>query len=494
MTDDPAPAPVEQRGERLHPLFLLTGLGKVIRGAWGALAGGAYLAFRGDLTLAVLLLGSFVGFSVAALVVKWWTFRFHLERDELRIDQGLVSRSSRAIPFDRVTDVDIEQGPLHRLLGLARLRMETGASAGAKDQEGTLETVSLARAGEIRDHVRARRRGIATDPVAETSGLAEAPPLFAMDMRRVLIAGLFNFSLAILAVLFGASQTFGDLIGFDPLSRAFWSGLLAQSAPLQAYVMAHRFVTIVAGSLVLGVIGVGTGLVRTLLREHGFRLDRTDSGLRRRRGLLTLTDVTIPARRIQAAILATGPIRRAFGWTTLKMQSLASDGAQGSHVVAPLARLDEAERIQHSLGRPLAPHADHWRGLSFGYVTSMAIPLALLALIATVATAVVGPVALLAAAGFTLAAVVRWAEWRHSRYALDGDMLFIDHGWWRQRRSILPVARIQSLDVTDNAWTRLFGFSRIRLGVAGGTLLVPFAIDAITRDDARALRQRLLAR
>ena len=40
------------------------------------------------------------------------------------------------------------------------------------------------------------------------------------------------------------------------------------------------------------------GVVRTVLRDFGFRLDRTGNGLRRRRGLLTKTDVSLPARRI----------------------------------------------------------------------------------------------------------------------------------------------------------------------------------------------------
>lgn len=483
------------RGERLHPLFLLTGLGNVVRGAWGIAAGGAYFAFRGNLGLAILLLGGFTALSVMGLLIKWLTFRFYLDRDELRVDQGLLSRSSRAIPFDRVTDVDIEQGPLQRLLGLARVRMETGASTSAAEQEGTLDTVSLERAEAIREYVRARRR-LHGEPIGGhvPGATADHPPLFAMDSRRVLIAGLFNFSLAVLAVLFGASQTIGDVIGFDPLSRRFWASVLAQSGPLQDYVLAHRAISILAGSIVLAAIGVGTGLVRTVLREYRFRLDRTESGLRRRRGLLTLTDVTIPARRIQAAILASGPIRRAFGWHTLKMQSLASDGGDGSHVVAPLANEKEAELIQQSLGRPLSPDAHSWRGLPIGYVTSMAYPFGLFALLAGLASLLVGPAALLIVAGCGTAVAIRWADWHQSRYALNEGYLFIDHGWWRQRRAIIPVARMQSLDLTENLWTRLFGFSRMKLGVAGGSLLSPFVIPAICRDDALALRDRLLAR
>lgn len=490
---DAATVAVEPPGERLHPLFLLTGLGKVIRGAWGIAVGGAFFAFNNRPGTAILLVGGFIVLSLVSLLVKWLTFEFRLDAHELRIDQGLLSRSSRAIPFDRVTDVDIEQGPLHRLLGLARVRMETGASSASKDEEGVLDTVTLDRAEAIREFVRARRRGSAAvaDDLAGTE--AAAPPLFAMDLRRVIIAGLFNFSLAVIAVLFGATQTFGDLIGFDPFKQSFWSDLLANAGPLREFVLAHQIVAALGGSLLLLLIGFGTGIVRTLLRDYGFRLDRTDSGFRRRRGLLTLTDVTIPARRVQASILATGPCRRTFGWFSLRFQSLAMDDKQGNHVVAPLAHLPEAESIQSAIGRPIAPQPESWRKLPIAFVTSAAIPLLALAVLAAVAATIVQPVLLLTAVGFGVAAAVRWGEWHHARYALDDGHLFIEQGFWRQRRSIVPVGRIQSLDLTESFWTRLFGFCRMRLGVAGGSMLSAFSIDALSRDDAHALRDRLLA-
>ena len=51
----------------------------------------------------------------------------------------------------------VEQGPLARALGLARVRFETGGSAGDKEDDGSLAAIPLERAGEIRDLVRARR-------------------------------------------------------------------------------------------------------------------------------------------------------------------------------------------------------------------------------------------------------------------------------------------------------------------------------------------------
>lgn len=490
MTEAAQPV-AEAPAERLHPLFLLTGLGKVVRGAWGIVAGGAYLAFQDRFGLALLLLGGFVVFSVISLLIKWLTFEFRLDSDELHIDQGLLNRSSRAIPFDRVTDVDIEQGPVHRLLGLARVRMETGASSGSKEEEGVLDTISLERAEAIRDFVRARRRGLSAAPAA-VGAVEEAEPLFAMDLGRVLIAGVFNFSLAVIAALFGLSQTVGNVVGFDPFSRSFWTGMLADAGPLRDYVLTHQIAAAIGGTLVLIALGIGTGIVRTLLREYGFRLDRTESGFRRRRGLLTLTDVTIPARRVQASILSTGPVRRAFGWFSLRFQSLAMDDKAGSHVVAPLAHESEAAAIQQAIGRPLAPPSDRWRPMARGYFIAGAAGFSMGIAIAIIVGILVSPFAFVAAAGFALATLVRWIDWRKARHAMSDGHLFIEQGFWKHRRSIVPVGRIQSIDLAETFWTRTFGFCRLKLGVAGGTLLSAFAIEALDRADAERLRERLL--
>ena len=81
-----------------------------------------------------------------------------------------------------------------------------------------LDTIALDRAEALRDQIRARR---GRAPLAAVEDDIAAPPLFAMDKRRVAIAGLFNFSLAVVAGLFGVTQTFGDVLGFDPFKRSF---------------------------------------------------------------------------------------------------------------------------------------------------------------------------------------------------------------------------------------------------------------------------------
>ncbi|MCY7279832.1 MAG: PH domain-containing protein [Sphingomonas bacterium] len=475
--------------ERLHPLFLVTGFGKVLRSAWGLVAGAAVLGSQGRWWLVAVIAAGFIIVSIGSLLFTWLNFEYRVGADELRIDSGFLSRNSRAIPFDRVTDVDLEQGPLHRLFGLARVRLETGASAGAKNEDGVLDTIALARAEALRDHIRARR---GRAPLAAAADDLDTPPMFAMDRRRVAIAGLFNFSLAVVAGLFGVTQTFGDVLGFDPFKRSFWILIAERSGPLQQAILAHQFIAVIGGALILILLGVVTGGVRTLLREHGFRLDRTEAGLRRRRGLLTLTDVTIPLRRVQATIVASGPIRRAFGWCELKLQSLAMDGARGDHVVAPLAHPDEARTILTALGWPAEPSTGHWSHVSIAYVSSLAALFVPASLVALGAMPWLGPVVLLWAAGALVAVAARWLGWRHTRYILSDHSLFIEHGWWQRRRAIVPTRNIQSIELAESFWTRAFGICTLRLGIAGGGGFSAHVVPALRRADGNQLRNLLI--
>jgi len=479
--------------ERLHPLYLLTGLGQSLRGAWGMLAGGAYFATQGRWWIVVLMGVLFVIFSGGALFLRWLKLEYRVGADELRIDSGWLSRTSRAIPFDRVTDVDLEQGPVHRLFGLARVKLETGASAGGKEEEGVLHTISLARAEALREHIRARRGRPSAPAAAVAVAAEEGPALFAMDTPRVLTAGLFNFSLAVIAGLFGVSQTMGDALGFDPFERSFWLDLLNRSEALRSLVIAHQAIAVIGGAAVLILLGIGTGLVRTLLREHGFRLDRTEAGFRRRRGLLTLTDVSIPVKRVQAAIFASGPIRRRFGWWELKLQSLAQDGGKGDHVVAPLARQEEIGTILDSLAWPAGPSDARWRPVSRAFFLSLAAMMIPASLASLIAALFVGPWVLLWLAGAAVAVAMRWLAWRRTRYSLQAGNLFVESGWWRQRRNILPTSKIQSIDLAESFWDRAFRVCTLRLGVAGGSGFSDHHIPALTRAEAEALRSELLS-
>lgn len=500
----PAPAdpvivePAAPAERRLHPLTLLLNLSKQVP---QAVLGLIALRLSGPEELRAWV-GVFALLAILTMFgteyYKWWRFSYRLDAEELRIASGIFSRNVRSIPYERIQDVNLEQGPLARLLGLARVRLETGSS-GSGD-EGALDSVDLAEASRLRDVIRLRKAAQAegTSAQAESIGStvaaqADAPVLFTMDMPRVLTAGVFNFSLVFFAVVGALINNLDFLIPGD-----FWNprrildflGLDDLFATLD---MAARIASVIAALFSLVVIGLVGGIIRTTLREYGFRLERTETGFRRRRGLLTLTDVVMPLHRIQAAVIETGPIRRHFGWFALKVQSLASDSDKESdHAIAPFATAKELRAVlnetriawetDHADMRSVDP-AMWWVPLAF------ALPVPMIGL--GVSAALASPWIALAYLLLPIIPVLSWMHWRAHRYALTGDQLYVRDGFWAQRLTLLPVRRVQSVDIRQSVVSRFIGLAEIAIGVAGRPSAV--TIHAIPLEDAIRLREQLIA-
>jgi putative membrane protein len=506
VTADEAPA------ERLHPLALLSGLGRAARNVIGGIAAGGYLAFQGRTGVALLVLGFLAVVAPLGMLLHWWRFSFRVGGDAIRIDSGILSRNQRTIPFDRVADVSIAQGPLQRIFRIARVTLETGG-AGAGQDEGVLDGIALHRAEALRDHVRARRlpaKGASAGevPAAAAGATEEAQPLFAMDTKRVLTLGLFNFSLALFAGLFGISQTLGDALNIDPFERSFWTPILQQSG-WGEWLLDHRLGLAIGGLAVLVLAGILTGLVRTTLREFGFRLDRTGNGFRRRRGLLTRTDVSLPARRIQAGLIATGPVRNHFGWREFKVLSLAGEGGKpgtegaDDHVLAPLASDEEIAPIAAGISLSIPTAETQWRPVSRAHVSSFLVLLGPMMLL----IAAIGITALLiadgeprkllappvgAVIGFVALAAMRWVEWRNTGFALEAERLLIRTGCWKRKTFLIPLRNVQSITLQENSLGRRFGVATLAIDVAGGRSggqLIP----SLPRDQASLLRKELLS-
>lgn len=433
--------------------------------------------------------------------LHWWHFTYCIQAEDIRVEQGIFSRKSRSVPFERIQDVGIERKPVARLLGLAAVKIETG---GGKGEDAELSYLKLPDAEALRDLIRDRKHGVVgTAPAALLAGedltdSGAGASLFTMDNRRLLLAGLFNFSLILIGVIGALLQQFQNLLPDYVWDPRFWLAELGgiDVAMIRSIGLVAQIVAGLALVLMLLAIGVISGIVRTVLRDYGFRLDRVPAGFRRRRGLLTLTDVVLPKHRVQAGLILTGPIRRHFGWRELKFQSLAQDSKAGSdHSVAPLASSAEIDPIlaEAALQNSAVP-AQYSRTRMAPFLFLWCILAMVLCIAATMLWLLVHPLAgtaIYAIAGFL--PLLAWLRWRHHRYALVGGQLYVHAGWWRQRLSLLPAIRTQTADLSYSPIDRLFGTASLVLGVAGGSASFPLQIRALPESDAIDLRDRIMA-
>lgn len=487
-----------QGWQRVNPLAILVsavhGLRQAVLPAVAALFGARSL----DNT--VLVAG---GIAVAVLVLvtlgswlSWRRLRYLVGPEDIRVEQGLISRSARSVPYERIQDVSLEQGLLPRLFGLVEVRFETGA--GGKD-ELKLAYVSLGEGERLRDVVR-EQRTVAPLAAAASESVARTEPegrlLFAMGPGRLLLFGLFEFSLIVFAVLAGATQQFEFLLPFDLWDVDQWENRLAGSGSawgswLYDLGWAAQVVGVLIALASLVLLGLVTGVVRTVLRDWQFRLDLTSRGFRRRRGLLTKTDVVMPAARVQAIIVSTGFVRRVWGWRALSFVSLAQDAGSANHDVAPFATLAEIAPIVAAAGFTLPDEGVDWHRPSAAYRFDRALFAALPLVLAGIVLLFIEQIAWAAPLPWLLAALLALRQhflWRYERHAVDARQILSRRGWLSPTLVAASRIKLHSVEIAQGPLARWRGYADLRFGLAGGAL----AFDGLPLQEAEAMREAVL--
>lgn len=460
----------------------------------------------------------FLALGIGALVIlvgtlasyiRWQRFTYIVGEQDIRVESGVFSRAARSVPYERIQDVSLEQALIPRLFGLVEVRFETGA--GGKD-EMKLAYLGAAEGEALRELVRAQKDGVGQiDAGPEAApGADDAPPaaaapaevLFAMEPKRLFTFGLFEFSLAVFAVLGGALQYLDSFIGIEVWDPDLWMQWLAGPGDWIARMgPVAQVLGAVAGLIALLILGSITGLVRTVLRDWSFVLERTAKGFRRRRGLLTRTDVVMPIHRVQGYTIATGFLRRRFGLHGLSFVSLAQDTGGASHDVAPFAQLGELEPIVEAAGF-LAPPMDlEWQRSSTAYRNAGIVIDGLVpGLIGCgiVWLALYSGIEQLdgkwgyALAPLAIAALLMLRQaflWRFARNAIDGVQIYRRSGWLAPATAVANRVKLQSVEIAQGPIARIGGYATLHLGLAGGS----FAIPGIPLERAEALRSAVLA-
>jgi len=141
--------------------------GKLIfmRGITATLGMGVALVFLAPFLLVVAaalggLLGIIVGIMVTLMVAaipgflySWlWVERliYQVTNEGIFIKEGILFKKWKTIPFDKITDIVISQGPLEMIFGLKSIRIQT-AGMGYGVPEGTFH--GIANAEETRNKI-----------------------------------------------------------------------------------------------------------------------------------------------------------------------------------------------------------------------------------------------------------------------------------------------------------------------------------------------------
>ncbi|GAA4958024.1 PH domain-containing protein [Streptomonospora halophila] len=475
-----AAAPESEPAYRLSPLTLVTAPLNYLR---------SYLVP----VLVALIAGTFsfnpwvLGGAAAAVATMlasglftWYTVRYQVGAERLEIRRGLIGRSRRSIPLERIRGVDISANLLHRMLGLAVVKIEAAAGGGGSE-EGKLDAVTAQEAERLRRVLLRRRaylRGDSGDlPRAEGAAEVRAPAegeesdtevYFTVPaswyLYSVLSLGYLLTPFVALATLVGvlgqglgerAAERFGDLaLGIYERASEMAVSLLVAGAVLAVLVLL----------LAMPLFAV----VSYTVTHWRFTLRRRGDALIAERGMLTRQSVTLEKRRIRGHELADNPLERTRSAVHLRaiVTGLGQTATRAMLMpIGPRSRVEEV--VEHALSPFRGTLARHPRAALgrrlFRAVAPFAVAAAAAALLAP--PWVAGVFALLALLGVPLG-IDRYRSLGHGD---DGRQVSVRSGSLRRVQAVVVRDAIIGWTWRQTLFQRRAGLADLELSVGAGS-------------------------
>lgn len=452
--------------------------------------------------------------AVTSSVIRYFTLKYRIQDEHLVVDQGFLFRKTRTIPINRIQNIDLTQNVLHRIFGVAEVKIET---ASGSEAEATLRVLSLEEVESLRSII-FRSKSVAAGRLASPQGEfgvdesaefgasfdgqqpielgtqkwksdwlpgngnqsevnpgesipGQAQIVWQIPLMDLAKAGLAsNRGLILVGIAFGAAFQFGE--GSYQSIFEWVSRILPESTGTFAYYLNLAAMAIVALAL-LRLMGIGW----YILRFYDYRLTQRGDDLRIACGLFTKVSATIPRNRVQFVSVQQNLIMRWMRLSTIRIETAggAIDSSNPTESVAkswfmPVIPIKDVPKIIDLLRPGLNWNEDQfgYRGLSpraASRFTRLAIIQSIL--VAGIAGFSYWPWGLLAGL-FTLPPFILWARKKAAsrKYARTDGTVIYRSGIFQRKTSFTFFEKIQAVTWAQTPFDRRWSMATLAIDTA----------------------------
>jgi len=402
---------------------------------------------------------------VAVFYTSWRFHTFRITEDDVEVRSGVLFRTQRRAPLDRVQGVNLTRPMIARLLGMAKLEVVgAGISANVK-----LEYLSTANAEAVRADILRLASGRRLADAAAPAGAQRAA-------SRTAAIGM-TVSRELTGIIEGPEAPVAEpeSVVHIPLGRLVASHILSMSTVGLIFAIVAIVIGVTQGvtwmlfGFVPAIIGFGAYWVRSIFKSLRYSIAPTPDGVRITYGLTTTITEILPPGRVHAVEVTQPILWRPAGWWTVRINRLtgrsASDGSNDDFTtVLPVGTVADVERVLR-LVQPAMTETERTLVVHQGMF---------------------GPTV---DDAFTNTPRRAWwirpLSYRRNGFLLTDDELLMRRGVVWRRIVILPLARLQSFGLYQGPLDRLTGVTNGRAHVVQGPV-TPF-LAAIDRDVALRL-------
>lgn len=394
-----------------------------------------------------------------------WRFRtFRITGDDVEVRSGVIFRTHRKAPLDRVQGVNLTRPMIARLLGAAKLDV-IGAGA---DSNVTLEYLSTANAEAVRADILklASGRHLVRSPDLDVDADANAAaPRRLAATTEMLATGLTGLIAGV-----DTDEAEPASVVHIPSGRLVVAHLLSGGSVALLAIIAVVTVGLILGApwalfaLIPSIIGLVAFWFRRISRTLRYRISPTAAGVRMTFGLFTTITETLPPGRVHAVEVRQPLLWRPFGWWSIQVNRLSggsssSSDAQQLAEILPVGTRVDAQRVL-ALLLPAVPETA-WEGLFVHGID--------------------GPVG---SDPFVTSPRRAWwlnpLSFRRNGLLLTPALLLFRRGFVWRTLAMVPLARMQSVTVTQGALARPLRIASIAADTIAGP--VRARVGSLDRD------------
>lgn len=413
---------------------------------------------------------AFLILTVIGALFKFFYFRFYIEQEKLVIKKGWLKKEMKVIPLEKIQSVHIEQGPVHQVLNIVKLSIDT---AGSQKAEATIDALNKPMAEALRELLLSEQQEVAGDMVEKAEWVEPLVRLRERDLLKLSLSAnhleTFFILLAFIVSLYDNISRINDDIFSDMKSNLPGGAIY----PVMILVIAVLIVVVLIST------------IRIFLKFYDLSIFRTAKGYRIRSGLTHLKERVVNFKKIQFVSWKANWIRMRMRIWLLEYHIAGTDELKKDmKVQVPVTDNDFIQQLANEYhvipereGKlNIRIHSSYVmrRFVLVGVIPSIfLIPLAYLVWETNAFLLLVYPLIVWIAA--------RLYQKKFRLWAMD-DVLFLKKGFLGEEWQLLLWYKMQSVQINRSMYQRRTGLATVIVHTAGGSITVPFISLAAAND------------
>lgn len=249
-----------------------------------------------------LLISIAIGAGVCMLMtiysaLVWYTKKFYLKDNMLYYQTGIISKKVLTLSKDNISTIDIGQSVLQRIIGIYRLKVDSGSTTLGKAE------IEIVLNKEKIDYIKSAIESTGDAKFLNTNTVSDKgrSKEFRCTNRELFILALTKNKIGLIVTLVISTVTFlDDLVDALKLDISKYVDKYFNIEDIIKKSMGDLAIFIIQLFIVMYIISFVLSVIVTFVRYYNFKIYEENNKLNIQYGLISLKKYTLPIKNIQA--------------------------------------------------------------------------------------------------------------------------------------------------------------------------------------------------